>query len=86
MSDDNLIACHVHDYIEIACLYRFEVELTLTDDRVIVARAETTRSDKNRREYLVVSRLGNLEEIEMSGIIRMRATKPNPHFDEISFA
>jgi Rho-binding antiterminator len=85
MSDYQPIACHVHDYIEIACLYNMAVELLLRDGEKLSGKARTTRTSADHREYLIVDLNGDEQEIDLIEIARMRALQANPHFDQIDF-
>ena len=85
--NDHLINCHLHDCIEIACLYRFRVALTLIDGSGIHGRAMTTRTGTDKREYLVISPSAQPDEqlVELARIKRMQALDTNPHFDTVEF-
>ena len=79
------IACHIHDYIEIACLYHFEIELTLRDGDTVAGRARTTRVGADHHEYLVLIQQGFEREVDLAEISSMRAISDNPHFDSVDF-
>jgi Rho-binding antiterminator len=78
------IACHLHDYIEIACLYSLEIELELTDGEHLRARAMTTKT-VNREEWLVLRSDEKEITIPLNQLKRMKALQTNPYFTEINF-
>ena len=78
------IACHLHDYIEIACLYRLEVELTLSDGQRLQGRALTTRT-QNREEFLLLQTTEGESSVALGRLKRMTALQPNTHFSAIDF-
>ena len=81
-----MISCALHDYIEIACLYGYPVELLLRDGSSHQGNAKTTRTGDNRREYLVIDQgADGLREIDLESLQQMRALSPNPHFDKVDF-
>ena len=49
-----MISCHQHDYIEIACLYRLRLRLTLIDGVSLEGQALDTGS-RQGREWLTLS-------------------------------
>ena len=79
------INCHLHDYIEIACLYHFEVEFNLANGKVVKGRAQTTHTDKNSREFLRLMFNKRQLEIDLHDIKTMCALTANPHFDKVEF-
>ena len=51
------ISCELHDYLEIACLYGYQVKLTLKDDRIIEGKAVDVLTTAEKREYLIIGHL-----------------------------
>lgn len=45
--------CDLHDYLEIACLFHYQVEIMLTTGVVILGQATTTLTEKRRQEFLI---------------------------------
>ncbi len=45
--------CDLHDYLEIACLFHYQVEITLTTGIVILGQATTTLTEKQQQEFLI---------------------------------
>jgi Rho-binding antiterminator len=80
-----IIDCHIHDYIEIACLYGFQVNLELVDQTSIQGRAKTTETSVDKHEWLILEIGDQSEKVELSTIKSMQAITPNPHFDKIEF-
>jgi len=78
------IACHLHDYIEIACLYNLEIELELTDGKHLRGRAMTTKT-LNREELLLMRSNEKEITISLNQLKRMKALQTNPYFTEIDF-
>jgi len=80
-----LISCHSHDYIEIACLYRLDIKLTLQDGSLQSGTAISTLT-KNRQEYLLMQSHDGEVAIALSKIKRMTALTDNPHFSLVDIA
>ena len=49
-----MISCANHDYIEIACMYRFEMRLVLENGQVAQGKAFQTALNENKEECLVL--------------------------------
>ncbi len=78
------IACHLHDYIEIACLYGLEIELVLKDGSHLRGQAKTTLTVQ-RKEYLLLIEHGKETPVALDQLQRMKALLKNPYFSEIVF-
>lgn len=79
-----MIRCSDYDYIEIVCLYRYPVRLTLKDGTEMEGIALDTRRDESRREAILLSihqreRLVVLDEIKQLSVL-----VENPHFRDIT--
>ena len=81
------IACELHDYIEIACMYRYPVLLILDSGEEIKGIATDTSTKKDKTEYLVLLDEKSKEkiEIELTKLIKMKSLIKNPHFNEVNF-
>ena len=80
-----MIRCDLHDYIEIACTYRFPIKLTLKSGEVVKCRALDTEQNKDRRECVKVEVSGVERLIELEDILLMEALVDNPHFARVTF-
>ena len=78
-----MINCEIHDVLELACLYRIKVQLSLKDKTSIIGIANTTRTAKDKHEYLVLEQDGSTIDVDMDKIKTMRALTKNPHFTEV---
>lgn len=85
MSEGQIISCQLHDYIEIACLYGYSIELQLTDRGRLQGRAKTTQTSTDRKEWLVLDQAGEEIKVELAQIRRLSALTRNPHFDVVDF-
>lgn len=75
------IACHLHDYLEIACLYGYRVKLTLRDGRVLEGQAVDTVTRADKREYLVL----DSEQVETRYLAKLRVLTPGAKFSDLTF-
>ena len=81
------IACELHDYIEIACVYRYPVLLVLDSGEEVKGIATDTSTKKDKTEYLVLLDEESKEkiEIELTKLVKMNPLIKNPHFNEVNF-
>ncbi len=80
-----MISCANHDYIEIACMYRFEVRLVLENGRVAQGKAFQTVLNENKEECLVLETKSGNKLIVLEQVVSIEAVTDNPHFGKVSF-
>lgn len=90
--NQRVLKCDLHDYLEIACMYRISVEIETVDDQSLIGIPQTTKVGAERVEQLVFLATTNesnssdeLLDIPVLSIATMTALTENPHFDKISF-
>ena len=76
-----MISCHIHDYIEIACLYGYQIKLELNDGSYVQGKALTTLTTQDKRELLKLE----CTEVDLEQIRVMTALTDNPHFSSVQF-
>jgi Rho-binding antiterminator len=80
-----LISCANHDYVEIACMYKFEVKLVLKNSRIVKGKALQTTYNENREECIVLKTEIGSVKIVLEQVASMEAVRKNPHFGKINF-
>lgn len=81
-----MLSCDLHDYIEIACMYRFQVELELCGGQCLIGVAIDTGRNAEKQECIVI--IGEDKQrtyAVLDELKNMRALVKNPHFDVIEF-
>jgi len=73
MSDYRPLDCDLHDYLEIACLYRYLLRIELADCAPFMAEAVTTETMANKEEFLVVQVEGTQHRLRLD---RLQAITP----------
>jgi Rho-binding antiterminator len=84
----NPISCDLHDYLEIASMYGYQVRLTLNDNQIIEGKAIDTLTTADKREFLIIDNNhghGQKEQIELNQIRKMQALTLNAKFSEVVF-
>ncbi len=81
------ISCNDHDYIEIACMYRYDLKLVLGSGEIVDAKAITTSTRKNEFgfpvEYLVVESNIATIDIPLNEIIKIETKSSSARFQSI---
>jgi Rho-binding antiterminator len=83
--NSDILKCDLHDYLEIACLFKIEVEITLIDATQVIGLPITTTIDSDRNECLVMIINNKKRLIQTNVLDQMRAMVANQHFDIIKF-
>ncbi len=81
------LQCDLHDYIEIACMYQYQVKITTKSGLKMVGTPITTGIDSTRSEFLLlVQQDSKIEQrILMDNLSKMRILTPNAKFENIEF-
>ena len=87
---NTMISCDLHDYIEIACMYRLPIELQLKDGETQQGTAMDIAKNANGEECLLLTDNQDGSSTESSLVVldqikTMRALVSNPHFDVVNF-
>ena len=81
-----MISCHIHDYIEIACMYHMPIELCLINNTTVLGIAQDTVFNDKREECIKISADDGDLLIVLNELVSMRAINDNPHFTTINFS
>ena len=80
-----MISCGEHDYIEIVCLFRYPIKLTMKSGAVIEGIALDTERNEAREECIKVNVEGTESLLEFNNISKLEVCVENPHFNQVSF-
>jgi len=80
-----VISCSEYDYIEIVCMYRYPIKLTMKSGEVVEGVAVNTKRNNAREECILVSIDSGQNLIVLDEIAKLEVCVENPHFEEISF-
>ena len=78
------ISCELHDYLEIACLYGYQVRLVLKNQQVVAGKALDLLTTE-KREYLVVENGQQQQNIELNELSKMLVITAHARFKEVTF-
>ncbi|MND89885.1 Rho-binding antiterminator [compost metagenome] len=68
IQDYQPLSCDLYDYIEIACLHRYQLHIELAGGGRLDARAMTTLTTRDKEEFLIVQNEGGQERLRLDQI------------------
>jgi Rho-binding antiterminator len=80
-----MISCDQHDYIEIVCMHRYPLKLTLKSGEIIQGTALDTAQNENRDECIKIETDGTEQLIVLSELKKLEVTVDNPHINIVTF-
>lgn len=80
-----MMSCEQHDYVEIACLYRYPIILTLISGENVNGIAIDTARNEDKAECIQILAENVARLVPLASITRMKATVNNPHFTTVAF-
>ncbi|QEY16505.1 transcriptional regulator [Cellvibrio sp. KY-GH-1] len=80
-----MISCNQHDYIEIVCMYRYPVKLTLKSGEIIEGAAVDTVSDELREECIKLATESGETLVVLNQLKQLEVTVENPHLKLLLF-
>ena len=81
----NAISCELHDFVEVACMYGYQLKLILKNHQVIEGKAIDIVSSPEKRECLVIDG-DSRQQIELTQLAKMQVLTPNAKFSEVVFS
>ncbi|WP_434597385.1 Rho-binding antiterminator [Pseudomonas sp. R4-83] len=75
--------CDLHDYLEIACLRGYQLDIELTDGQRLTARAVTTRTSGDKEEFFVIEQAGAQREIRLDHLLAITPEDADAEFGRI---
>ncbi len=83
MTQDN-ISCELHDFVEVACMYGYQVRLTLKNGQTIEGKAIDIVTSAEKRECLIIDG-DTRQHIDLTELAKMQTLNPNAKFHEVKF-
>ncbi len=81
---NNVIDCELHDFVEVACMYRYQLKLILKDGQVIEGKAIDIANTPDKRECLVIENDAR-QQVDLTLLAKMEVLTPNAKFREVVF-
>lgn len=78
--------CDLHDYLEIACLRGYRLDIELIDGGRLVAKALTTRTSTDKEEFLCLEAVDGPLEIRLDQLLAITPLEANAQFARVEMA
>ncbi|NWL77441.1 transcriptional antiterminator [Pseudomonas taiwanensis] len=78
--------CDLHDFLEIACLYRYLVKVELVDGGGFEARALTTHTSAEKEEFFVLEVEDGPCSVRMDRLLAITPLEPGARFGRVELA
>jgi Rho-binding antiterminator len=79
-----VISCELHDFVEVVCMYGYQLRLILKNGEVIEGKAVDILSI-DQQELLVVDDSGEKKQVDLIALAKMQVLTPNAKFSEVVF-
>jgi Rho-binding antiterminator len=77
--------CDLHDYLEIACLRGYRLDIELNDGTRLVAKALTTRTSSDKEEFLCLETADGPQEIRLDQLLAVTPMDAGAQFGRVVF-
>ena len=83
---NHLISCDLHDYIEVTCMYSYQVRLILKDQSTVEGKAKDILTDTEQREFLLLETDSGSQQVELILLDKLQVLTPGARFSEVIFS
>jgi Rho-binding antiterminator len=78
--------CDLYDYLEIACLHGYRLQVELVEGPSLVARALDTRTAPSKEEFLVLQTEEGKQEVRLDQLLAITPLDPGASFGRVELA
>lgn len=78
--------CDLHDYLEIACMHGYRLQVERLDGTSFVARALTTRTAASKEEFLVLQGDDGKQDVRLDQLLAITPLDANASFARVELA
>lgn len=86
MSTYQPLNCDLHDFLEIACMHGYRLQVELIEGPGFVARALDTRTAPSKEEFLIVQSESARQEIRLDQLLAITPLDSGASFGRIELA
>lgn len=84
MPRPDAISCELHDYIEVACMYGYQVKLILKNEQTLEGKAIDITSTSDEGECLIIENDAR-QSVALTQLAKLLVITPNAKFKEVIF-
>lgn len=78
--------CDLHDYLEIACLHAYRLQVELLDGESFTAEALTTRTNAQKEEFLCLHAVDGPREVRLDRLLAITPLGNGCSFGRVELA
>jgi Rho-binding antiterminator len=86
MNEYQPMSCDLYDYLEIACMHGYRLDIELKDGARLVARALTTRTSSEKEEFILLETEAGQQEIRLDQLLAITPLDANAQFGRVLFS
>ncbi|XQE66043.1 Rho-binding antiterminator [Pseudomonas sp. P3C3] len=86
MADYQPLNCDLYDYLEIACMHGYRLQVELVDGPGFMARALDTRTAASKEEFLVLQTDEGRQEVRLDRLLAITPLDPGARFGRVELA
>ena len=86
MADYQPLNCDLYDYLEIAYMHGYRLQVELVDGPGFVARALDTRTAPSKEEFLVLQTDEGKQEVRLDRLLAITPLDPGASFGRVELA
>ncbi|WP_068828628.1 Rho-binding antiterminator [Pseudomonas sp. BMS12] len=77
------LSCDLYDYLEIACMHRYQLRIELVGGRELTAQAVTTRTEASKEEFFVVQGAQGEQRLRMDQLLAITPLNHGASFGRV---
>lgn len=86
MSTYHPLDCDLYDYLELACLHGYRLQIELVEGAGFVARALDTRTAPSKEEFLLLQTEDGQREVRLDQLRAITPLDPGARFGRVELA
>lgn len=86
MNEYQPMSCNLYDYLEIACMRGYRLDIELKDGARLVAKALTTRTSSEKEEFILLETDDGQQEIRLDQLLAITPLDANAQFGRVVFS
>ncbi|MDH0893888.1 MULTISPECIES: Rho-binding antiterminator [unclassified Pseudomonas] len=86
MSTYRPLDCDLYDYLELACLHGYRLQIELVEGASFVARALDTRTAPSKEEFLLLQTEDGQREVRLDQLRAITPLDPGARFGRVELA
>lgn len=86
MSTYRPLDCDLYDYLELACLHSYRLQIELVEGAGFVARALDTRTAPSKEEFLLLQTEDGQREVRLDQLRAITPLDPGARFGRVELA